>query len=106
MDIEQGEDSVITETYQKRCNACGETKQLVDFNLLAGGTYGRAARCKACRVLERKGLPVKKEPFTPKVYDYRTALPRTHHSVEKWDGKLDAQYVRNDGLKHIKSRGV
>lgn len=102
---------MITETYQKRCCSCGETKQLVDFNLQAGGTYGRARRCKACRMLERRNLPYEKkapapEPVKAKVYDYRTALPRTYASMEKWDGKLEPQYVRNDGLKHIKSRGV
>lgn len=33
------------------------------------------------------------------------ALPRTVVH-QKWDGKIEQGYVRNDGLKHIKSKGV
>lgn len=37
---------------------------------------------------------------------HAVATPRTHHSVEEYRPAADRSYYRNDGNKHIKSRGL
>ena len=93
----------------RTCTVCGIEKPLeTDYQDHASGKDGKRTQCKVCRndyIRKRNGL-------AKKVYAERkhpdAVPPRTfsHLLDEPWDGQLGAMYIRNDGLKHIKSRGV
>lgn len=79
---------------------------------------GLHPRCKSCRrednaqqrasraEREKKQAELEKLSRTEEALNAKgVALPRTF-TPQKWDGVIQQGYVRNDGNKHIKSRGL
>lgn len=103
----------------KVCTKCKCELPESDFAPYKTGRGGLFPQCKPCKRAghqamrekvkerERKQAEFEKSIRTLAALEARgVALPRTIVSFEVWDGKLEEAYVRNDGLKHVKSRGV
>ena len=99
----------------KKCNTCGETKAIEDFPLTQGK---RRAQCKLCRVAmqrkrkaervaELKAIAEAEAAARKEAYLNRenVALPRTFTFTETYVPDSNF-YQRNNGNKHIQSRGV
>lgn len=102
----------------KVCTKCKKSLPESDFSAYKLGRDGLFPQCKPCKrmghqemrekVKEREKKQAELEKYLRMQSDLTSkgvALPRTVVH-QKWDGKIEQGYVRNDGLKHIKSRGV
>lgn len=90
----------------KKCNVCGEVKS---FDLMCKEkTYPDGVRplCKECRSVKQREIRARVVPPAPKVEDQSKAAPRTFEFKPWVVDDSRNYYYRNDGLKHIKSRGV
>ena len=101
----------------KTCTKCKERKPLSEFHNDIAGVLGKRASCAECeserqrirrekRTAQAKALvdawkPVKRPDVVP---------PRTFNHLKDlkavWTGHTERQYIRNEGLKHIPSRGM
>ena len=87
----------------KKCNSCGETKPFDDMCKEKTYPDGYRPLCKACRAIKQQAYraerptPVEVKHSAPA----RQPLPFKPYIVND-----DHYFYRNDGLKHIKSRGV
>lgn len=101
----------------KVCTKCKKSLPESDFSPLITGRDGLCPQCKVCKrkghqemrekVKEREKKQAELEKFLRKQSELTSkgvALPRTI-PYQKWEPMKEG-YVRNDGLKHIKSRGV
>lgn len=96
----------------KVCSKCNQERPFSFFQLSDSGNYRN--QCRDCR--RKAGTDRKKarremdkkiallEAASKQLPD-NVALPRTFHRVEAWVPE-DRSYYRNNGNKHIQSRGV
>ena len=78
------------------------------------------AQCKVCENSERKlraermrekrlafeAYLKEQERLKKEAVKHLVAQPRTFVKPEVWDGKHEPMFIRNEGLKHIPSRGL
>jgi hypothetical protein len=88
----------------KKCNVCGETKELA--LMCKEKTYPDGVRplCMECRKAKQAAYRARDKGVAPKVEGV-TAAPTKEFKPWVVDDSRN-YYYRNDGLKHIKSRGV
>lgn len=102
----------------KKCRECGG---VFTYDLLIGNrnsASGVRNVCKGCAtIVKNKAAKAQREEQKRlaeierlrRLNDPATAKPRTFsHLKDKatWDGWTERQYIRNDGNKHIQSKGV
>lgn len=103
----------------KKCRKCGT---MTPYSLLVPGVQckdGVQALCKKCKgkqqmidkkKREDKARELVKAQAEARKMEMNIVLPRTfNHLKDKnaiWTGHTERQYIRNEGLKHIPSRGM
>lgn len=104
---------LVEQTYH--CNVCNETKALSMFAQSSSNKLGYRPLCKACRSIKnadqrtrRAALAVEKvlSDRDAREADTSIARPRTYTQNKTHWTPPDAGYIRNNGNKHIQSRGV
>lgn len=110
-DTKQATPSAQQEAKMKKCNKCGAEKPLSDFH--------RGYVCKACRALSQlnRKKARREEDRQKALHEAKTrssvewkvaqgiALPRTFSYSDNYVPESNF-YQRNNGNKHIQSRGV
>jgi len=78
------------------CNRCNKPK--LPYEMRAGKLH-----CKECRNIEQNA---ERQQRMERMRAAGEALPRTHVNTDPYQPALEPTYYRNDGLKHILSRGM
>lgn len=97
----------------KKCATCGKVKSIDNFCVASYDRTKYRPDCKVCKAAKqrvqrknaklRDALIAKQTIAKPKAPD--VVPPRTFTTTEVWVPR-DRTFYRNDGLKHIQSRGV
>lgn len=103
----------------KTCTKCGEAKDrsMFDLNRKSNNRVILRTVCKVCSAKAKREHMAKKrelerlhaQSIKDQIDRSTIAKPRTFNHLkdgECWTGHTERQYIRNEGLKHILSKGV
>lgn len=88
----------------KKCNVCGETKPFDEMCKEKTYPDGYRPLCKACRVIKQQAYRAERPKTSAEILN--STPGRQPSPFKPYIVNEDRYFYRNDGLKHIKSRGV